>query len=263
MIVKKSASALSPEERLKNALVPADEQPYEVPENWRRTRLGNLATVSKERTEDFADSTTRYVGLERMKKDAGIIGYSSVSEVKSLKSIFHSGQILYGKLRPYLNKHDIVDFDGVCSTDILVVVPSLDVDPQFINFFLDQRDFIEYAVANSKGINLPRVSESIVAQVACPLPPLAEPKRIVDTIEDLFADLDKAAENAQRIVEGYENRKSAILHQAFTGELTKRWRNENGVTLDSWEQRPLKSCGSWTGGGTPSMSKPEYWHNKK
>ena len=232
-------------------LVPTEEQPYEIPENWCWTYLGNLVSASKERTEDFSDPSTRYVGLEHMEKDAGIVGYSSATEVKSLKSVFHKVQILYGKLRPYLNKHDVATFDGVCSTDILVFDPSKAVFPEYINLFLSQRNFIEYAVANSKGINLPRVSESIVSDAPCPLAPLAEQKRIVDTIVDLFADLDKAAENAERIVEDYENRKSAILHQAFTGELTTRWREENGLGMDSWKNHQFAELCNIVRGGSP------------
>ena len=68
-----------------------------------------------------------------------------------------------------------------------------------------------------------------------PLAPLAEQQRIVDRIESIFAKLDEAKEKAQAVVDGFELRKSAILHKAFTGELTAQWRQEHGVELDSWE----------------------------
>ena len=220
-------------------LVPVEEQPYEIPQNWCWTKLGSLVSASKERTEDFSDSNVRYVGLEHMEKDAGIIGYSSAADIRSLKSVFHKGQILYGKLRPYLNKHDVAYFDGICSTDILVFEPSKAVLPEYINFFLHQRNFIEYAVANSKGINLPRVSESVVSDAVCPLPPLAEQERIVATINKLFADLDKAAENAQKIIDIHKAKKESILYQAFSGELTSQWRKKNGLSYGEWQSRTL------------------------
>ncbi len=256
----KKATVLSPDEKLKNALVPAEQQPYPVPGNWCWTQLDSLLSTSKEQTDSFANSSFKYVGLEHIEKDKGIVSYGSSENIKSLKKIFRKGQILYGKLRPYLNKHDVAKFDGVCSTDILVFNARPTTLNWFVNYFIEQLSFIEYAVSNSKGINLPRVSESIVLKAVCPLPPLPEQHRIVARIESLFAKLDEVKEKAQVVVDGYENRKAAILHKAFTGELTAKWRKEQGI-IEQWTMKKLKKCGEWMGGGTPSMSHPEYWDN--
>ncbi len=69
-----------------------------------------------------------------------------------------------------------------------------------------------------------------------PLAPSAEPQRIVDRIESIFTKLDEAKEKAQEVVDGFELRKSAILHKVFTGELTKKWREEHGVMLERWQK---------------------------
>ena len=238
----KKKETLTPEERLQAALVPKSEQPYKVPGNWCWTRLGFLLQSSKEKTDEFSDADLKYVGLEHMQKDGGIVAYDSAERVKSLKNVFHPQQILYGKLRPYLNKHDIATFDGVCSTDILVFNVVLATIPKFINFFLDQDTFIEYAISNSKGINLPRVSESVVLNAKCPLPPFAEQQRIVERIESLFAKLDEAKQKAQDALDSFDTRKAAILHKAFTGELTAQWRKEHGVGMESWETHELVEC---------------------
>ena len=232
-MAKKKDSA-TPEQRLQDALVPCAEWPYMLPKNWCWTRLEKMLTPSKEKTEDFSDYSIKYVGLEHIQKDGGIIGFSSVEGVKSLKNVFHPGCILYGKLRPYLNKHDIAIFDGVCSTDILVFNSAKITTAKYVNYFLNQHSFIEYAVANSKGINLPRVSESVILDAACPLPPLPEQQRIVERIESLFAQLDEAKEKAQAALDSFEPRKAAILHKAFTGDLTAKWRKEHGVGMESW-----------------------------
>ena len=238
----KKKETLTPEERLQAALVPESEQPYKVPRNWCWTRLGFLLQSSKEKTDEFSDADLKYVGLEHMQKDGGIVAYDSAEGVKSLKNVFHPQQILYGKLRPYLNKHDIATFDGVCSTDILVFNATSVTIPKFVNFFLDQDTFIEYAVSNSKGINLPRVSESVVLDAKCPLPPIYEQQRIVDRIESLFAKLDEAKQKALATLDSFETRKAAILHKAFTGELTAQWRKEHGVGMESWETHELVEC---------------------
>lgn len=250
-------------EAFASPFVPEEEQPYPIPENWCWTRLKALVETSKEKTDIFLDDNMRYVGLEHIEKDGGIIGYSSATEVKSLKAVFHVGQILYGKLRPYLNKHDVAGFDGVCSTDILVFNARNCAKNRYINYFLDQRNFIEYAVSNSKGINLPRVSESVILEAVCPLPPLSEQHRIVSRIESLFAKLDEAKEKAQAVVDGFELRKSAILHKAFIGELTERWRKEHGVGMDSWTDTTIgEQAELITKGASPRWQGVEYTDDK-
>lgn len=235
----KKKTALTIEERLQQALVPAEEQPYEVPENWVWVRLGAVCYASKEKSNDFSNEI-KYIGLEHLEKDKGIVGFSSADKVKSTKNVFKEGQILYGRLRPYLNKHDITSFAGVCSTDILVFEASDLVANVLVDKFFNLPYFIEYVVANSKGINLPRVSEEIVLNTTFPLPPLSEQQRIVERIEELFAKLDEAKERLQEVVDSFAVRKAAILHKAFTGELTKQWRRENGVSDESWEEKTLQ-----------------------
>lgn len=234
----KKKTALTIEERLQQALVPAEEQPYEVPKNWVWVRLGAVCYASKEKSNDFSNEI-KYIGLEHLEKDKGIVGFSSADKVKSTKNAFQEGQILYGRLRPYLNKHDIASFSGVCSTDILVFEASVLVANVLVDKFFNLPFFIEYVVANSKGINLPRVSEETVLNTTFPLPPLLEQQRIVERIEELFAKLDEAKERLQEVADSFAVRKAAILHKAFTGELTKQWRRENGVSDESWEEKKL------------------------
>lgn len=244
----KKKTALTIEERLQQALVPAEEQPYEVPENWVWVRLGAVYYASKEKSNDFSNEI-KYIGLEHLEKDKGIVGFSSADKVKSTKNAFQEGQILYGRLRPYLNKHDIASFSGVCSTDILVFEASVLVANVLVDKFFNLPFFIEYVVANSKGINLPRVSEETVLNTTFPLPPLSEQQRIVERIEELFAKLDEAKERLQEAADSFAVRKAAILHKAFTGELTKQWRRENGVSDESWEDKNLEEvCSKITDG---------------
>ena len=249
----KKKTALTIEERLQQALVPAEEQPYEVPENWVWVRLGAVCYASKEKSNDFSNEI-KYIGLEHLEKDKGIVGFSSADKVKSTKNAFQEGQILYGRLRPYLNKHDIASFSGVCSTDILVFEASVLVANVLVDKFFNLPFFIEYVVANSKGINLPRVSEETVLNTTFPLPPLLEQQRIVERIEELFAKLDEAKERLQEVANSFAVRKAAILHKAFTGELTKQWRLENGVSDESWEEKTIGEICSSLKYGTSKKS---------
>ena len=118
-----------------------------LPEGWKWVRLGEVAEISKEKTDDIARyKAWPYVGLENMETGQGIISCADAGSVKSTKNLFHIGDVLYGKLRPYLNKHDVATYEGICSTDILVFKVSDKVDSHYLNQYLNQREFINYAV---------------------------------------------------------------------------------------------------------------------
>lgn len=188
-------------------------------DSWQKKFLSDALIPSKQKTTDFSSSDLRYVGLENMEKDGGQISFQAADEVRSTKNIFHVGDLLYGKLRPYLNKHGVATFDGVCSTDILVFKANAQAEIEFVNYFLSLSKFIEYAVANSKGINLPRVSEKIILRAEIFLPSLDEQKEIVRLLDDLLGREQRTKELALRTVEHVELMKKSILARAFRGEL--------------------------------------------
>ena len=188
-------------------------------DGWQKKFLSDALISSKQKTNDFSSSDLKYVGLENMEKNGGQIFFQSANEVRSTKNVFCAGDLLYGKLRPYLNKHGIAKFDGVCSTDILVFKESEQAEIKFINYFLSLPKFIEYAVANSKGINLPRVSEKIILRAEIFLPPPEEQKEIVRLLDDLLGREQRTKELALKTVEHVELMKKLILARAFRGEL--------------------------------------------
>ena len=162
---------------------------------------------SKKKTADFSSSDLKYVGLENMEKDGGQISFQKVDKVRSTKNIFHVGDLLYGKLRPYLNKHGVATLDGVCSTDILVFKANEQAEIEFINYFLSLPKFIEYAVANS------------VLDTEIFLPPLAEQKEIVRLLNDLLSREQRTKYIATKTLERINLLKKSILARAFRGEL--------------------------------------------
>ena len=105
-----------------------------------------------------------------------------------------------------------------------------------------------YALLSSKwyfervavGTAVRNLNSDRVALTPVPLPSLPEQQRIVTRIESLFVKLDEVKEKAQAVVDGYEDRKAAILHKAFTGELTAKWREKNGLRIEDWEHTVLK-----------------------
>ena len=194
-------------------------------DDWQEKKLGDILNLSKKKTDSFNENL-KYVGLENISKDSCEINFQSASEIKSTKNIFHSGDLLYGKLRPYLNKHGIPNFDGVCSTDILVLNANELSTNEFINYFFSLPKFIEYAVSNSKGINLPRVSAQIILQAEINLPTLDEQKEIVRVLESLLEKEQRTKEIAEKILSEIDVMKRTILARAFRGELGTKYQKK-------------------------------------
>lgn len=130
----KKNNELTPEERLQQALVPEEEWPYQLPEGWKWVYLGGIADEVTDKTDIFNDQTVKYIGLENIASNNGINGWQSTVGIKSTKTVFNTGDILYGKLRPYLNKHDgnitmSVNFESETSPTITsIAVYNVDIE---------------------------------------------------------------------------------------------------------------------------------------
>ena len=145
-----------------------------------------------------------YVGLENIESNTGkIIGNIRAisSSIKSTKKKFVSGDILYGRLRPVLNKVYAADHSGICSTDIIVLRPRLEnVSPSFFHTFFLTKLFNHAVVAGVAGAQLPRVSYSYLSSIEIPLPPLAVQQQLVTKIEAY----QKVVDGCTAVIEGYE-----------------------------------------------------------
>ena len=159
-----------------------------------------------------------------------LVAKGTAAEVKSTKSVFRQGDLLYGKLRPYLNKVWLADFDGLCSTDILVFPKSEAYDNRFLKYRFLTRDFVNYANSNSSGVNLPRVNLKALGRFEINLPPLPEQRRIVARIEELFSRLDAGAAALRHAKARLQRYRQSVLAAAVTGQLTQAWREQHPDT---------------------------------
>lgn len=193
-----------------------------VLDEWNETTVGNFMLEVKGKMNPLEEEVSNYIGLEHLRKDGGIIDKSSSKGLKSSKTIFKKGDVLYGKLRPYLNKHDVVDFDGVCSTDILVYRNYFEPSAHFFNYFLGTHDFIQKANSESKGINLPRVSSKVINQFEINIPPNEEQEEILKRVENLFTRIKYIEKKYYSLFKSIENLPQAMLEKAFKGELVEQ-----------------------------------------
>ncbi|MBU4414609.1 MAG: restriction endonuclease subunit S, partial [Proteobacteria bacterium] len=159
-----------------------------------------------------------YIGLENLKTGGGLADIGKSNKVKSLKTVFRSGDVLYGKLRPYLNKHTKVDFDGITSTDILVFRTKGVLSEELLDMYLGVPRVVDYANRNSKGINLPRVSPKVMMRLLIPVPPPDEQKEIVRILDKLL-DHEDEAKALIDMAEEIDLLEKSILSKAFRGEL--------------------------------------------
>lgn len=250
----KKKTALTIEERLQQALVPAEEQPYEVPENWVWVRLGAFAeTISKGTTPKggstaYVNEGVNFLRVENLTSD----GYISHSKITHITVEMHENYLK----RSILKANDLlISIAGSLGKSAIVRECDLPINTNqaiaFVRLFADKinvnyiRNTIESPLINSvltkqtKVTSIPNLTLEIIKDCPIPLPPLSEQQRIVERIEELFAKLDEAKERLQEAADSFAVRKAAILHKAFTGELTKQWRRENGVSDESWEEKKL------------------------
>ena len=235
MAGKKTQALLPPEEKLQQALVPTAEQPYKVPANWCWTYLKNVS--------DCLDNFRKPINANERNARLGDVPYYGAT-----------GQV--GWIDDYLTNEELVLLgeDGAPFLDLLKNKAYLINGKAWVNNHahilrskfgtMGNRLLIEYLNSFDftgfvTGTTRLKLTQASMNKIIIPLVPLAEQQRIVERIESLFAKLDEAKENMQNVLEGFETRKAAILHKAFTGELTAKWRKQHGVSMDTWEEKKL------------------------
>ena len=228
---KKKESALTPEEKLAQALVPVDEQPYKVPGNWCFFFFTSLIDVEggtqppkSQFIDEPRDGYARLIQIRDFATDKYTVYVPDTPKMRHLEE----NDILIARYGASLGR--------ICTGQKGVYNVAL-AKTIFSEFVLNRK--YVYWMLQSETFQNPLTQLSRTAQAgfnkddlsgfAMPLAPLAEQQRIVDRIEYLFAKLDEAKEKAQSVLDSFETRKAAILHKAFIGELTAKWRTEHGV----------------------------------
>ncbi len=247
----KKEDAMTSEEKLAQSLVPETEQPYHVPQNWCWAYLPALCdymraggdkpqNMSAIKTEEYQIPVVAN-GLQ----DEGIIGYTDIENEKAgTVTVSGRGTIGHSVLR---------DYPYYPVIRLIVLAPNKAIISEYLKYVFD------YFEEEGTGTSIPQLTVPSLKSKSVPLPPIAEQQRIVDRIESMFAKLDEAKEKAQAVVDGVEDRKAAILHKAFTGELTADWRNTHGVAIDDWENAPLETVFQLRSGSTIDASEEQEY----
>lgn len=265
---KRAERELTPEEKLEQALVPTWEQPYKVPENWCWTYWGNVGGFTA--GSGFKNEYQGFTGYQIPFYKVGSLKYSdkngflydnsnTISEeirAKLKATLIPSQSIIFAKIGEAirLNRRSINSVP-CCIDNNLMAFQAKRCFWRYVFYWTLGLDLYTYTNATT----VPAIRKSDLETIPFPFPPLPEQHRIVSRIESLFAKLDEAKERAQAVVDGFELRKSAILHKAFTGDLTESWRAQHQIEHSTWKLCCLNDVANWGSGGTPSRKFPEYY----
>ena len=265
-MAKKKQIELTIEEKLQNALVPKEEQPYKIPSNWCWSYwkyCGKFIAGNgfKNIYQGFTQYDIPYYKVGSLKfcdegnyliDETNTINEEIRTKLKAVKIPVNS--IIFAKIgeaiklnRRCLNKIEC------CIDNNLMAFISEKYFYKYIFYWTKSLNFYELTNATT----VPALRKTDLENIPIPLPPLNEQQRIVNRIESLFAKLDRAKELIENTLAQFEENKMAILHKAFIGELTAKWRKENNIDLSSWQEKTVDDLCTSLKYGTSKKSNPE------
>lgn len=187
---------------------------------WKNVLFSDVADIKSNLVDPADFQTFPHIAPDNIEKKTGILlQYNTVAEdkVTSGKHRFYPGQILYSKIRPYLSKVVIVDFDGLCSADMYPI--DAKENTKYLWYYMLSEEFLEQAsTAGSRSV-LPKINQKELSRIRIPLPPLPEQEEIVRLLDGLLERERQIREAAEQVRERIDLMKKAILARAFRGEL--------------------------------------------
>lgn len=208
----------------------------DYPKEWISGPLCMLIKPHKEKVAPSNFPDMPFIGMDHVEAHTTkIIGSVEARRMKSNAVRFSENDVLYGRLRPYLNKVAQPRFNGLASAEFIVFRGNELIDPGFLRFRLNALDFVSFASHLNEG-DRPRVSFDQIGNFNVWLPPPKEQRRIVEKIEALFDEISKGVESLRAAKSTLELYRKSLLKSAFEGRLTADWRTRNPEMLESCEE---------------------------
>ncbi len=225
-----------------------------LPTTWVETNLGDVVPYGTTVKAEPIDLTpdTWVLELEDIEKDTTkVLQRLTFAErqSKSTKNRFDAGDVLYGKLRPYLNKVTFAKEAGVCTTEIVPIKPNDAVNSRYLFHWLRHPKFLNYVTDVSHGVNMPRLGTDAGRQAPFVLAPKNEQKRIADKLDTVLSRVDAVNTRLARVAPLLKHFRQSVLAAATSGRLTEDWRN--GEPTDWTAMRADVACDKVQSGGTP------------
>jgi type I restriction enzyme S subunit len=208
----------------------------ELPRGWVQTALREVVPSPRPKASPADHPELPFVGMDHIATNGmQLLGAGRFGDMKSAGGLFSPGDVLYGRMRPYLNKVHLAKQRGACSAEFIVLPESTAIDSAFLAYLLHHRKFVNFASEQSSG-DRPRVDFESLSAYEFALPPRAEQARIVSKVDELFSDIEegeRALERVQKLVARY---RQSVLKAAVTGELTREWRETGGVQRSTTDE---------------------------
>lgn len=200
-------------------------QSPKLPPTWTMTTLGTVVAYGRTNKAEPSDmkGTDWVLELEDIEKDSSrLLGRLTFADrqSKSTKNRFEAGDVLYGKLRPYLNKVLIADQPGFCTTEIVPIQVGEHLDARYLFYWLKHPAFLKYVEAESHGMNMPRLGTEAGRAAPFVLAPRSEQTRIADQLDSLLARINACNDQLDAIPGILKRFRQAVFQAAATGALT-------------------------------------------
>ncbi len=228
----------------------------DIPAHWELKRIKYIASQPKVRLERKPDHLP-YLGLENIESHTGrLLLDTPIESAESTVAVFHPGDVLFGKLRPYLAKAALADFAGVGTTELLVLQPTAECHARYLLYLLLSEGFIDVVAAQTYGTKMPRADgEQIATMYAC-FPPLSEQRAIADYLDRATARIDALVAAQERLLELLVEKRRALISHAVTKGLDPSAPMQDsgiewlGEIPAHWEVRRLKFLTSFVTSGS-------------
>lgn len=215
-------------------------------------RIKDVVTLRNEKT---TDNTMPYIALDNIISwDAKYV--ESNTETEGTNSIFKKGDVLFGKLRPYLAKGFCPSYDGICSTEFFVMTPKKGFSPHFLLYYFLSVPFIDYIKNQVAGVKMPRTKWDDFGGISVNIPSYDEQLQIVDYLDKKLSAIDDRVEVLEKEKDAYARLKKSIINQAVTHGLNPHVSPKDsgigwmGMIPNHWERYRLKDIGYMYGGLT-------------
>ncbi|MEY2345169.1 restriction endonuclease subunit S [Proteus mirabilis] len=227
---------------------------YKLPDGWEWSNLTDICTPSRKTVEPNPEEQYNYIGLENIESHTGkVISDSPTkgSEISSTKVSFKKGMVLYGKLRPYLNKVVVAKIDGIATTEIIPFECSDAISPDFLAYYLRSQYFVDLAMNNCSGARMPRATTKLFTQIAkVPVTSITEQKRIVEKLDALLTRIDSAIEHLQESV--------TLADALYASTINEQMMQAIELAGLSTVEKHIEQIQTGT---TPPTKQPEFYEN--